>query len=460
MTYEEFIQSKRHTSQDFGIESRWLPDAMFDFQKHVAERSIRKGRYADYLDTGLGKTIIQLAHAVNYVRATNKPVLIITPLAVAFQFIAEAEKFGIDDVTQSKDGKLRSKITVCNYQRLSHFDPNDFDCVILDESSILKDDEGTTRHQITQFFKRVKYRYLFTATPSPNDFTELGTSSEALGYLGFTDMLTKFFKANSNTIDPASIGTEWVLKAHARRSFFEWVSTWSVSMRRPSDLGFSDDRFILPKLIETEHCIANPNTKVVNGQFQMFNSVETRKQDIDREARQTIALRCEKAIELAAPHDYSIYWTNLNAEADLIERLDPNAVQIKGKGMSIDQKEEILLAFGKGQIEKLVTKASITAFGLNWQHCNHNTFFPTFSQEQYYQALRRTYRFGQKRDVYFDVIYPDGGRRCLDAIHAKTAKADELYTMLNANVNHQYQVVERGFDVPFQYPSFIKIKAA
>ena len=192
--YEKFLERKKHSQVDFGINPNFIPGAMFDYQKHVAEYAIKKGRCAVFLDTGLGKTIIEIVIAKNYIQETNKPVLIITPLAVAFQFIKEAEKFGIDDISYSKDGKYKTKIVVCNYERLEHFNYADFDCVLLDESSILKNFAGAIRNQITTFLKKVKYRYLFTATPSPNDFIELGTSSEALGYLGHTDMLTKFFK--------------------------------------------------------------------------------------------------------------------------------------------------------------------------------------------------------------------------------------------------------------------------
>jgi len=193
MTYQDFLESKRHSIGNFGVEPNYIPDSMFDYQKYVTEYAIKKGRCAVFLDTGLGKTIIELTIATNYIRATNKPVLIITPLAVAFQFIKEATKFGIGDIEYSKDGKYKSKIVVCNYERLHYFKSTDFDCVLLDESSILKNFEGVIKNEVTSFLKKVRYRYLFTATPSPNDYIELGTSSEALGYLGYTDMLGKFF---------------------------------------------------------------------------------------------------------------------------------------------------------------------------------------------------------------------------------------------------------------------------
>ena len=207
MQYNEFLEAKKHTASKFGIKPNFIPSKMFDFQKYVAEYAIEKGRCAVFLDTGLGKTIIELTIAKNYITHTNKPVLIITPLAVAFQFIKEAEKFGIDDIEYSKHGKYKSKIVVCNYERLEHFDHNDFDCVILDESSILKNFDGARKTEITTFLKKVKYRYLFTATPSPNDFIEWGTSSEALGYLGYMDMLKMFFNNNENNIRPQEIAT-------------------------------------------------------------------------------------------------------------------------------------------------------------------------------------------------------------------------------------------------------------
>lgn len=274
--YKEFIRNKKHSSINHGIEPNYMNDKMFEFQKYVAEYAIKKGRCAVFLDTGLGKTIIELVLAVNYIRHTNKPVLIITPLAVAYQFLKEAEKFGIDDIEYSKDGSYKSKIVVCNYERLEKFDYKDFDTVILDESSILKNFDGSRRQQITTFLRLVKYRFLFTATPSPNDFIELGTSSEALGYMGYTDMLTKFFTNNEDTIKPQNIGTKWILKGHAKNDFFDWVSSWSISMRKPSDLGFEDNGFILPDLNINYHPVENKENLVVDGQIQLFNMIAKR----------------------------------------------------------------------------------------------------------------------------------------------------------------------------------------
>lgn len=453
--YEQFIESKRHSSQNFGIKPLWLPDKLKDYQAYAAEHLILKGRGAGYLDTGSGKTFIELVSAVNYLRATNKRVLILTPLAVAFQFLNEAEKFGIDDVSHTKKGELKTGILICNYERLHLLDANDFDCVICDESSILKNFDGKIKNQVTSFLKKVRYRFLYTATPSPNDFTELGTSSEALGYLGYSDMLTKFFRNNEDTISPQNIGTEWRLKNHAVDAFFEWVSTWSISMRRPSDLGFSDEGFNLPELIINDHPVKNHYNLIVNGQIQMFNADARRLTEVRAENKQTTNERCEKAVELASQHETSVYWCNLNNEGDLLAKLDKGAVQIKG-GMDLEKKEEILLAFSKGEIKKLITKAEMTAFGLNWQHCNHSVYFPTFSYEQYYQAVRRFWRVGQERPVIIDRVFSDGQKRVIQSLDVKAEKANTLFSKLNTNINRDYSIKENPFDKQIILPSFLQ----
>lgn len=453
MNYQEFLESKRHISGMYGVDPYYKSEYFFDFQNYVCDYAIRKGRCAVFLDTGLGKTLIELIIAKNYSRATNKPVLIITPLAVAFQFIKEAEKFGIDDIEYSKDGKYSKKIVIANYERLHYFNWKDFDCVILDESSILKNFEGAIKNEVTTFLKKVKYRYLFTATPSPNDFIELGTSSEALGYLGYTDMLTRFFTNNEDTISPMNIGTEWILKGHAKENFFKWVSGWSISMRRPSDLGFDDSRFVLPNLILNYHPVRNEKNLVVNGQIQLFNQIAQRLTEVREENKLTVEERCEKAVSLTANYETSVYWCNLNKEGDLIEDMDDDAYQIKGS-MDIDEKEEMLIGFFKGEIKKLVTKPKMTAFGLNWQHCHHTVYFPTFSYEQYYQAIRRFWRFGQTKDVIVDLVYSDGQKRVLDSLLAKTEKANELFSKLNSNLHQTFDVKNKEFNTQIIQPTW------
>ena len=452
--YLKFIESKRHTSIKQGIDLVYDNPFLFDYQKHVLQYLVKKGRAACFLDTGLGKTLIELCVAQNYVQHTNKPVLIITPLAVAFQFIKEAEKFGLGKIEYSKDGTYSSDIVICNYERLGKFDSNDFDCVILDESSILKNAKGATRNMVTTFMKKVKYRFLFTATPSPNDFIELGTSSEALGYLGYTDMLGRFFKNNEDTISPINIGTKWRLKGHAEKSFFDWVSSWSISMRRPSDLGFNDKDFELTQLITNHNVIKNHNNMIEeNGQILLFNKIKKTRKEIAQERRSSIVELCEKSVELANNHDVSVYWCNLNNEGDLLSKIDKTAIQLKGS-MSIDEKEDILLNFSSGDIKKLITKAKMTSFGLNWQHCNHTVFFPTFSYEQYYQAIRRFYRFGQKRDVIVDLVYSDGMQRVVQSLEAKKDKANRLFSSLNNSLNSKYTETDRE-SFKIELPKFL-----
>lgn len=460
MNYAQFIESKKHSIVNEGISPSFIPDMMFDFQKYIADYAIRKGRHAIFLDTGLGKTIIELTTAYNYALATNKPSLIITPLAVAQQFLGEAEKFNIPDVGYSKEGKLNGKIVITNYERLHYFNPNDFDCVILDESSILKNFDGATKNSITSFLKKIKYRYLSTATPSPNDYTELGTSSEALGYLGYMDMLTRFFKNNQNNvsklsqISKARQGEEWYLKSHAELHFWQWISSWAISCRKPSDIGFSDENHKLPELNEITHTIRNDSPLTINGQTSLFSLPAVSFKEIKAEVRATIGLRCESSVELSKNHETSVYWVNLNDESSQIKSLDKEAVEICGS-MSIDEKEEILVAFASGQIKKLITKPSITAFGLNWQHCNHSTFFPTYSYEQYYQSIRRFWRFGQKRPVTIDLVISDGQVKILEALFVKKEKAINMFEKLITNTHQDFNLHSREFNKPITKPYFL-----
>jgi len=455
MNYTEFLNNKKHLIGEFGFEPNYYPDMAFDFQKYIIQRAVKKGRMAVFADTGLGKTLIQLSIANNIVKHTNKKVLILTPLAVAFQFILEAEKLGIDDIEYSKDGKHSKKIVICNYERLHYFNENDFEGVILDESSILKNFDGKIKSQVTAFVKKIPYRYLSTATPSPNDFIELGTSSEALGYMGYMDMLTKFFKNNQNSVDSnnRNIGEKFYLKPHAEKDFFAWVNQWSIMVKMPSDIGFSDERYILPKLIVNKHVVENQSLIDVNGQIQMFTPIAKSMTEVRHEQKQTEDKRCEKAVELANGK-LSVYWCNTNNESAILKAADKEAVEIIGS-QSIDKKEEILLAFANGEIKRLITKAKMTGMGLNWQHCNHSVFFPTWSYEQYYQAIRRFWRFGQKNDVTIDMVISDGQTRVLEALQQKTQKAIELHENLTKNVNRSFVEVKKEFNKDVIKPKFI-----
>jgi superfamily II DNA or RNA helicase len=453
--YEKFLESKRHSIGNFGFKANYIPDIAFDFQKHVIEKAVEKGRVAVFLDTGLGKTLVQLSIAKNIVNHTNKKVLILTPLAVAFQFVLEAEKLGIEDVEYSKDGKHTKKIIICNYERLHYFNENDFEAVILDESSILKNFDGKIKQEVTSFVKKIPYRFLSTATPSPNDFIELGTSSEALGYMGYMDMLGKFFKNNQNSVDSnnRNIGEKFYLKPHAEKDFFAWVNQWSIMAKMPSDLGFSNERYNLPELLINRHVVENQSLIDVNGQIQMFTPIAKSMTEVRHEQKQTEEKRCAKAIELASGKT-SVYWCNTNNESSILKSSDSKAVEIIGS-QSIDKKEEILLAFANGEIKRLITKAKMTSMGLNWQHCNHSVFFPTWSYEQYYQAIRRFWRFGQKNDVTIDMVISDGQTRVLEALEQKTQKAIQLHKNLTENVNRSFENKVKEFNKELIKPKFL-----
>jgi hypothetical protein len=455
MDYHEFLKLKKHLLGEFGFEPTFYPYIAFDFQKEIIKRAVKKGRMAIFADTGLGKTLIQLSIAQNIVEKTNGRVLILTPLAVAFQFELEAEKIGVPDVKQTKDGKITSKIVLCNYERLHYLNPNDYEAVILDESSILKNFDGKIKNQITSFIKKVKYRFLSTATPSPNDFIELGTSSEALGYMGYMDMLGKFFKNNQNTADSnnRNIGEKYYLKPHAEVDFFAWVNQWSIMIKMPSDIGFSNDRYNLPKLIVNQHIVKNQSMFDVNGQLCLFVPIAKSMTEVRLEQKQTEKQRCEKAIELAQ-NKTSVYWCNTNNESAILKSMDPEAKEIIGS-MSIDKKEEILMDFANGYIKRIITKAKMTGMGLNWQHCNHSVFFPTWSYEQYYQAVRRFWRFGQKKDVTIDMVISDGQTRVLESLQQKTDKAINLYESLVLNVNKDFSDNKKEFNQLINKPKFI-----
>ena len=455
MNYEEFVKSKKHLLGSFGFEPNYIPSMAFDFQREIITRAVKKGRIAVFADTGLGKTLIQLSIAQNVVNHTKGKVLILTPLAVAFQFILEAEKMGITDIEYSKDGNHTKSIVICNYERLHYFNSEDFKGVVLDESSILKNFDGKIKSQITSFVKKLPYRFLSTATPSPNDFIELGTSSEALGYMGYMDMLGKFFKNNQGSIakQKRQIGEKYYLKPHAEISFFAWVNQWSIMIKMPSDIGYSNERYNLPKLINNTHIIKNNSLLDCKGQIQMFNVIAKSFQEVRHEQKQTIEDRCKKAVELAKGKT-SVYWVNLNDESSLIKQLDTEAVEILGS-MSIEKKEKILLDFANGDIKRIITKAKMTGMGLNWQHCNHSVFFPTYSYEQYYQAIRRFWRFGQKNEVTIDMVISDGQTRVLEALKQKTQKAIDLYENLTKNVNQVFEDKNKEFNKEIIKPKFI-----
>lgn len=457
--YIQYIEKKRHITWEYWFDCIYMPEKIFDFQTHIIEKAVKKWRMGIFLDTWLWKTRISLSIAQNIVLKTNWRVLILTPLSVAFQFIKEANEIWIDDIEYSKDGKFTKKIVICNYERLHYFNSNDFECVILDESSILKNFKGMIKTRITSFVRKVKYRFLTTATPSPNDFVELWTSSEALWYMWYMDMLARFFRNNQNdTWGNSNIWNKFYLKQHAENSFFQRVNTRAIMSKRPSDLWFSDDRYILPSLHVNKHIIEIENEK--EWCETLFEDIERQKKDKPKTMtevrlawKNTEQIRCEKAVELAR-WKTSVYRCNTNNESALLKQLDPEAVEVIGS-QTIEQKEKILEAFSNGEIKRIITKATITWMWLNRQHCNHCVFFPTWSYEQYYQAIRRFWRFWQMNDVYVDMVYTDSQSRVIDAINLKIDKAEKLYKKIIENVNKDYKLEISTENWQVSLPSFI-----
>lgn len=429
--YLAFLDEKTHANERAGFAPTVLPDFLFDFQTALVEWAVQKGRAALFADCGLGKTAMQLVWADNVVRHTGGRVLVIAPLAVSQQVVTEGEKFGVA-VTRSTDGTAHAGITVTNYERLHHFDPRDFAGAVCDESSILKAFDGTRRLQITQFLRKLEYRLLATATAAPNDFTELGTSSEALGYLGHMDMLGRFFRNDQNNAALRAGGRAmaWRFKGHAERPFWRWVCSWARAVRRPSDLGFADDRFVLPPLEEVEHVVTSAWQR--EGELFALPAADLHEQREER--RRTIGERCARVAALVDHGEPATVWCHLNDEGDLLERLIPDAVQVSGAD-SDDEKEAKLLAFQRGDARVLVTKPTIAGWGLNFQHCAHVTTFPSHSFESYYQSVRRSWRFGQARPVRVDLVTTEGERGVLQNLRAKQTQADRMFRSLVAEMS-------------------------
>lgn len=440
MNYQDYLSSRSQRGAEHGFAPVFMPDFLFDFQKHVVDWAVRKGRAAVFADCGLGKTPMGLTWAANVNQKTNKPVLYLTPLAVGAQTAREAEKFGIE-ATHSRTGNTAGRIIITNYERLHYFNPADFAGVVCDESSILKSFAGARKQEITAFMRQVQYRLLQTATAAPNDYIELGTSSEALGYLGHIDMLNRFFKNDLNNSAQGRMRGEvikWRLKGHAEIPFWRWVCSWAIAIRRPSDLGFNDDRFLLPPLNEVEHLV--DTDKLLDGMLFALPAVGLKEQREER--RQTVEERCAAVAELVKNTGQpALVWCHLNDEGDMLESLIPDAVQVSGSD-SDDRKEERLEAFATGKARVLITKPKIGAWGLNFQHCNHVTFFPSHSFEQYYQSVRRCWRFGQQRAVKVDIITTEGERGVMKNLQRKADQADQMFSRLVAEMNNAQSIAK------------------
>lgn len=463
MDYNDFIAARAQITDGGGFAPIVMPEHLFDFQRWLVEFAVRRGRAALFADCGMGKTAMELAWADNVYRKTGKPVLILTPLAVGAQFVSDANKFG-HDAAQSRDGAIRAPIVITNYQKLHLFNSGDFGGVVCDESSILKSFDGSTKAAVTEFMRRIEYRLLGTATAAPNDYTELGTSSEALGNLGYMDMLTKFFVNKDRSIssrgrtafakhdEPGTGGAvTWRLKAHAETHFWRWVASWSRAIRSPADYGFDASRYILPKLVQRTHVVRAPISRsgMLFDDLPAIGLAEQRE-----EARLSLRRRCEKAAELLADADSAVAWCHLNDESATLAEMIDDATELSGSD-SDEKKEEILAAFAAGQIRVLVTKPVIASWGLNWQHAHHTTYFPSHSFEQMYQAIRRMWRFGQKHDVTVDFVSTEGLSRVLANMKEKSEQADKMFEMV---VAHMKDAIEHDrtdhYSIPMRLPTW------
>lgn len=452
--YSAFLGRKSHLDGEFGFAATRIPDMAFDFQAALIEWAVAKGRAGVFADCGLGKTLIELSWADNVCRHSGGNVLILTCLAVTAQMVDEAEKFGIA-ARRSDDGTAHPGITITNYEKLHLFNPADFAGVVCDESSILKNYSGARKSEITQFMRKRPYRLLATATAAPNDYVELGTSSEALGYLGHMDMLNRFFKNDLNNSASGRFAGQvikWRLKGHAELPFWRWVCSWARACRKPSDLGFDDGRFLLPALVEREHIVQSRTLP----EGMMFALPANGLQEQRDERRRTVEERCEMAAAIAnGTGEPVMLWCHLNSEGDLLEKLIPDAVQVSG-GDSDETKEDRLLGFAKGKYRVLVTKPKIGAWGLNYQHCNRVVYFPSHSFEQYYQSIRRCWRFGQKRQVEVDVIASEGEVGILANLQRKATQADEMFASLVREMNAA-QGISRTIDTAeMALPAWLK----
>jgi hypothetical protein len=446
--YSAFIERKSQLEGMSGFEPLWIPGFLKDFQQALVIWAIEKGRAAIFADCGLGKTPMQLVWADNVVRKTGRSVLILAPLAVTHQTAREAAKFGIE-AKVSPDGVVYPGINITNYERLHHFQWEDFAGAVCDESAILKSFDGVRRQEITAFMRKLPYRLLCTATAAPNEYIELGTSSEALGYLGYMDMLTRFFKNNQgNSIKPfvgrdkgrsfqqLDDNAKWRFKGHAEQPFWRWVCGWARACRKPSDLGFDDAEFLLPALIEQQHLVDAKS--LPDGKLFALPAVGLREQREER--RRTIAERCERAAELVNGTGQSAaVWCHLNEEGDRLEKLIPDAVQISGSD-SDDEKEAKFLSFIDGNSRVLITKDKIGGWGLNFQFCAHTVSFPTHSFEGYYQTVRRFWRFGQTREVVSDIVTTEGEKSVLQNLQRKAKAADKMFGDLTAHMNQAISV--------------------
>lgn len=412
MDYQSFIDRKRSSIKNIGFKPGPVPDKLFPFQADLVRWSIRKGKAALWAGTGLGKTFMQLSWAAQVVKHTGKPVLILAPLAVSTQTISEGKNIDID-VSKYTDGGM---IQIANYEQLHKIDCRRFAGVVLDESSILKNFAGKFRNQIIDTFYNTPHKLCCSATPSPNDFTEIGNHAEFLNICSRTEMLSTFFVHDSGSTQ------KWRLKGHAETEFFRWLSTWAVMINKPSDIGYENAGFDLPPLNFYQHTV---KSKINDGYlFHQMASTLSERRDARKESMND---RCKLAADLSKGSDVPwLYWCDLNQESEMLSMHTENAVEVKGADKN-EVKEARLIGFSTGDIQKIVTKPKIAQFGMNWQHCNNMVFVGlSDSFEAFYQAVRRCWRFGQKLPVNVHVVISEKEGNVIENIQRKEQNAEQM----------------------------------
>lgn len=420
MSYADFLAAKTRRVAADGIE---VDDAavhplLFPFQRHLVRWALHRGRAAIFADCGLGKSLMQ----IEWARLTGRRTLILAPLAVAQQTIREAAKVGVDLPYARHQDEAGDGLTVTNYERLHRFDPAAFGAVVADESSILKSIDGKTRTALLADWRIVPWRLACTATPAPNDETELANHAEWLGAMSRVDMLAAYFVHDDDG---------WRLKGHAAEPMYRWMATWAAALRRPSDLGYPDDRYELPPLRIVPQVVAT-DVPVEN---QLFATEIGGVGGRARVRRLTLGARVERTLELVAPDtEQWIVWCGLNEEAHTVTRECPGAVNVEGS-MAPEAKAEALLAFADRQIRVLVSKPSVAGHGMNFQNCARLAFLGlSDSWESYYQAIRRCWRFGQTRPVEAHVVVSELESAIVDNIRAKEAQAARMTDQLVSHI--------------------------
>lgn len=396
-----------------------------------------------FLDTGLGKTRAALAWGQEVISRTNKPVLMLAPLGVTRQHRQEAGDIGISAIISRDGGPQEPQVIIANYERLHLFNPGDFSGIILDESSILKSFTGQTTRRLIDLFSHTPYRLACTATPAPNDHTELGTHAEFLSVMARDQMLMRWFLHDS-----MDTGT-WRLKGHAVRPFWDWVASWARCVSKPSDLGFSDDGFDMPELRMHRHLVEADRLQgrgeEKDGQAKLFRMPDMSATSVHQEKRLTCDARARMVADIVAgePGEPWTVWVETDYDADAIMAAIPDAVEVRGS-MTAEQKEERLTAFTTGAIRVLVTKASIAGFGLNWQHCARTVFAGmSFSYEAFYQAVRRHWRFRQTRAVDCHVVFADTEAAIWDVVSRKAGDHDAMKREMTAAMARAHRTETR-----------------